>query len=121
MADYILPSGSKFFGSTGVDQVQFIRTGHTADLPRLAVFKRRQAKGGPTWDYTVSLVQGAPPDSQGVVRNTLVEFHCRGVTGQDNTAIKALLTVLGTMLTNADFQDDCVVELLLPSPTAIAV
>lgn len=120
MADYLLPTGSKYFGSTGPDQVQFIRTGHTAALPKLAIFKRRQANGKPVSEFSVTLVEAAAADSAGVVRNTLAEFKLRNVSGQDSTAIKALVGVLGAMLSNTDFQDDCVVELLLPAPTAIS-
>lgn len=118
MADYQLPAGSKYAGSTGVDQVQFFRSGHTAALPRLAIFKRRPANGKPTSEYNVMLVH-AVADAEGVVRNALVELSVRNVAAQDAATIKTLLGTLGTMCSNADFQDDAVVELLLPAPNAI--
>lgn len=118
MADYQLPAGSKWAGSTGVDQVQFFRPGHTAALPRLQIHKRRPANGKPTSEYHVMLVH-AVADSEGVVRNALVELNIRNVSGQDAAAIKALVGALGTMCASSDFQDDAVVELLLPAPNAI--
>lgn len=118
MADYLLPAGSKYAGSTGVDQVQFYRSGHTAALPRLAIFKRRQAFGKPTSEFNVMFVH-AVADAEGVVRNALVDINIRNVSGQDAATIKALVGAAGTMLSNADFQDDAVVELLLPSPSSI--
>lgn len=118
MADYLLPAGSKYAGSTGVDQVQFFRPGHTAALPRLQIHKRKPANGKPTSECNVMLVHAVTgPDS--VVRNAIAEFSLRNVAGQDATTIKAVVAALGTMLSNADFQDDCVVELLLPAPNAI--
>jgi len=118
MADYQLPAGSKYAGSTGVNQVQFTRSGHTAALPRLAIFKKRDANGKPTSEYNVMLVH-AVEGADNVVRNCIAEFHLRNVSGQDAATIKSLVGSLGTMLSNTDFQDDCVVELLLPAPNAI--
>lgn len=119
MADYQLPNTSKYFGSTGPDQVQFLMGGHTAALPRLAIFKRRQSNGKPTSEYNVMLVF-ASADSLGVVRNTLIEFRLRNVVSQDPAVVFASLDFLGDMLKNDDFQNDCVTELLLPAPNAIA-
>lgn len=119
MSDYQLPAGTKYFGSTGADQVQFIRPGHTATLPRLTIFKRRQANGKPTSEYQVMLVQ-ASADSEGVVRNTLITLQIRNVASQTASDIKTLLGELGTMCSNTAFQNDAVEELLLPAPNAIA-
>lgn len=118
--DYQLPLGSKWAGSTGVDQVQFFRPGHTAALPRLQIHKRRPANGKPTSEYHVMLVH-AVADPLGVVRNALIELNVRNVAGQDAATIKTLLGAMGTMCSNADFQDDAVVELLLPAPNAVAL
>lgn len=117
--DFQLPVGSKYFGSTGVDQVQFALPGHTSTLPRLAIFKRRQANGKPTSEYHVTLVRGVlGPDN--IVRNVLTEFHQRNVLGQVDADVMSDVQTLGSFLSDVDFANDAVTELLLPSPGSIA-
>lgn len=118
MADFA-PSGTKYFGSTGPDQVQFIRTGHTAALPKLEIYKRKQPRNGPTSEFSVTAVE-ASTDAEGVTRNTIITLSVRNVSSQNATTIKALLGRFGTMCSSADFQDDAVVELLLPAPVTTA-
>lgn len=113
------PSGTKYYGSTGPDQVQFARTGHTSALPKLEIYKRRQSRGGPTSEYQVQAVE-ASADAEGVVRNTLITLSIRNVSSQNTANIKAILTRFGTMCSSADFQNDAVEELLLPAPVTTA-
>lgn len=118
MSDYA-PPGTKYYGSTGPDQVQFARSGHTAALPKLEIYKRRQSRGGPTSEFQVQAVE-ASADADGVVRNTLITLSIRSVSSQNATNIKAILGRFGTMCSNADFQNDAVEELLLPAPVTTA-
>lgn len=112
MANMTIPVGWTKY-DVGPDYVTYKRTGHTADVPNIVKFKRRPLSGG-TSSYQVLGVLGYDGSVDGETRNTLVTLDVRNVAGQTDATVAALLAELGTLIGDAGFADDAVIELDLP-------
>lgn len=112
MADMTIPVGWTKY-DVGPDYVTYKTAGHTTSVPEIVKFKRRPMSGG-TSQYQVLGVLGYDGSVTGETRNTLINIDIRNILGQDDTKVKALLTVLGTLIESAGFGDDAVTELDLP-------
>lgn len=120
MSDYEVPVGWKFYGSNNGNQTIFIRDGHSAVAPRLAIFDRKPAvndgRGSLTNPrYTVRVINGfTDSDGNPISDRAVMEATIRWPNHADVSVIKGMIGVLGTMLTNASLQNDIVDEMLLP-------
>lgn len=97
----------------GENHVTYKMSGHTADVPLLAKFKRRPLSGG-TSQYQVLGVLGVGDIVDGETRNTLVDLNIRNVSGQSAPRVAAYLAELSTLIGTAGFAEDASVELDLP-------
>jgi hypothetical protein len=122
MADYSLPSSLKFQSFNGPNSVTFTVTAtHTAVRPHIVIFDRVMPKTDPKTGnvtfgrYRVRRIR-ACVDANGVPtgRNAVVETSSRFPPEAASADIQADLAAAGTMLADAGFQDDSVVELALP-------
>jgi hypothetical protein len=119
MGDYVFPTAKgKYDGSSNANQTQFLRTGHTAAVPKVVLFKRQSLNSAGAHSVTVRMVEAVPTSVEVVAgrpRNNLITLEIRNVTGQVDADIKTALTELSTMLADADFQDDVVTENRIPT------
>lgn len=122
MGDYSpsVAAGYKYDGSTGVNQSQFLRTGHTAANPRVVIFKREPLRTNGTHSVSIRAVQAVPTSYtpiEGEPTNALIDVTIRNVRGQTDADIKTLLGLISDILGDADFQDDAVTENRIPRET----
>lgn len=119
MPDYAAPEGWKLYG-TEKDQTTFIMPGHTASEPRLAIFTRRAvssngSNGSANPSYRVRIIRGFL-DAEGVaLPRAVVDAEIRWPSAAPAADIYAIIAAAGVILSNVDFQQDAVVEQLLPT------
>lgn len=118
MADYIVPVTWKLFSRTE-NAVTYIRPGHTVKEPRLAIFDRvvpvSSGKGSRSAQTRVRIIAGevdslGNPISSRVIAEAIVKHLPTSNVALAISCAADLALVIG----NADFQQDVVVEQLLP-------
>lgn len=119
MADYNVPAGWKLYSSEA-NQTTFVIPGHSVDRPYLAIFSRTipsvTGKGATVPEYRVRILRGYKNAAGALVpTRKSIDIRLRQpLEASDATELKAICTIAGAMLSNVDFQDDAVVEQLLP-------
>lgn len=115
-----LPTGWKEFSRSGSDSITFIRPGHTAAAPRLAIFDRKvptpvSGNTAPVGQYRLRLIDGHV-DSEGVPlsQRSIVEINIRQPSGFATTAVGESITAAVAILGGAEFVDDATVDYMFP-------
>lgn len=109
MSTMVLPTGWAKHRSDG-SVVTWIYAAHTTALPYLVIFKATD--GTPTSKYQIKGVLGHDPSGLSVgdvIPNSIVETNIRQVNdmvGGDRVKFNTLLTDIGTIIAQSNFQDD---------------
>lgn len=115
---HTLPIGWYIFSQTA-DSVTVARPGHTVSEPRLAIFDRKVPVQGPNGfsvpTYRVRLIDGHV-DAEGapIKEKSLVEVTIRNPLSVNGTSVTASIAAVATMLADAEFVNDAVVDQMMP-------
>lgn len=118
MADYVPSAGMKKFSATE-NSVTYILADHSAQKPHLVIFDRvipvSSGKGSRVPQLRVRVIRGVL-DANGVLVASRItnEFTTRYPVGAPSAENIADMVLLGSIVSNVDFQQDAAVELLLP-------
>lgn len=100
------------------NQCVYTRSGHSAQLPSLVLFKRTpRTASGVTSKYQVKMVKAfdwSAINAGNTGPNSFIELNIRNTDAQVATTVKAMLTELGVLLQDTGFQNDAVDNLSLP-------
>lgn len=115
MSDFSVPVGYRQY-SQMQHQTAFVGPNHTAQAPEMLIFDRVPPKDGNAdgrQTYKVRFIKGTPTETNPLLRD-VVEVNIR--TSRQTVAATAAsyLALVGSILSNADFANDAVVEQLLP-------
>lgn len=118
MSDYVLPVGWKFYGSKE-NQTTFTGPGHTVAAPYLAIFDRvvpqNNGSNSVIPRYRVRVIRGLV-DGEGnpLSVRPLIDCWIRWPGFAPSATVMDMMAVMGIFMSSAAFQDDVVVEQLLP-------
>lgn len=122
MSDYKVPAGWKFYGSKE-NQTTFTGPGHTVATPYLLIFDR--VVPSPVNQLSVSryrmrVIRGEL-DTDGNPRSIrpLLDCWIRWPLASTPSIVEEIMAMAGLVLSDAAFQDDVVVEGLLPREVTV--
>lgn len=115
MTDYVLPAGWKFYGSKE-NQTTFTGPGHTVTAPYLAIFDRVVPQNnGSVPRYRVRIIRGlVDGEGQPLPVRPLIDTWVRWPASATPEVIEGMMDVMGIFMSSPEFQNDVVVEQLLP-------
>lgn len=115
MPDFTVPAGYRQY-SQMQHQTAFIGPLHSAQAPQMLIFDRIPPKDGNAvgrQTYKVRHITGTPTVDDPTLRD-VIEVTIRTSRQTDTATAAAALALVGSVLSNADFPNDAVVEQLLP-------